>query len=130
MSAEYRTILKCKRDLTTLLSHDLPSIADELVADGLISPSAGKRINTLGPDNESKASDLMDNVADQIQLMPERFEEFLTILRSAPHHKGLVALLEKTLKGSLESSMHGHNNAVVMFIQVLQCYRFVVCCVM
>ena len=99
MSAEYRTILKCKGDLTTLLSHDLPSIANDLVADGFISPSAGKRTNTLGPDNESKASDLMDIVADQIQLMPEKFEDFVAILRSAPHHKGLVELLEKTLKG-------------------------------
>ena len=101
MSAEYRTILKCKRELSTLLSHDLPSIANDLVADGFISPSAGKRTNTLGRDNESKASDLMDIVADQIELTPEKFEDFVTILRNAPHLKSLVALLEKTLKGSL-----------------------------
>lgn len=99
MNAEYRTILKCKPHLTALLAHELPSIADKLVAGGLVSIQVCKKMKTLGVDNETKASELMDNVSSQIQLNPAKFKEFVDIVRSDPSREGLVDLLQNTLKG-------------------------------
>ena len=80
MNAEFRTILKCK---PKLLSHELLSIADELVADELVSFQVCEKIKTAPIDNEAKASELMDNVAEQVRLDPAKFKEFADILRTS-----------------------------------------------
>lgn len=111
MSAEHRTLLKLKPQLTALLAHELPSIADELAASGLISQSVCKKMKTTGIDEQTKASQLMDNVITQIELNPDKFKEFIEVLSHDLSRDVMVDQLEHTLKG-----VHLDTHSVVMLL--------------
>ena len=70
-SVEYKTLIKCTDKLRIAFKFSLISIADELLANGFVSPEAQSNIlTTSGWGEDEKASRLVKCVMDHVNLSP------------------------------------------------------------
>ena len=79
-SVEYKTLIKCTDRLTIAFRGSIVSTANELLANGFMSPEAhGNILTTPGWGENEKASRLMMCVADTVKMQPAKYREFLAL---------------------------------------------------
>ena len=81
---EYATLVSLTDKLTVGISSDCSTIAQKLVAKGLLPPSC---LN-------SEAGDIIDKVLKAVELNPECYEKFLDVIRECYWMKSLAELIQ------------------------------------
>jgi hypothetical protein len=79
-SIEYKTLIKCTDRMTIAFRGTIVSTANELLANGFMSPEAHSNIlTTSGWGENEKASRLAMCVADTVKMHPGKYYKFLAL---------------------------------------------------
>ena len=78
-SVEYRTLIVCNDKLTTMFKLSPVSIANELLAEGLIPPEVHGKVLAPGLDDVVKATGLVTCVRDIVKVCPGKYHGFMAM---------------------------------------------------
>ena len=77
-SVEYKTLIRCTDKLIIAFKFSILSTANELLANGFVSPETyGSILTTSGWSEDEKASRLVKCVADTVKVYPGKYHDFL-----------------------------------------------------
>ena len=95
---EYQTLVRCTPKLVTALSGSPLSIADQLLAKGIISPEFHKSLLVPSVTPDKVAREMVVRVSDAVQLNSSKYTEFKQILQNdiSLRSTGIVETLHGT----------------------------------
>lgn len=79
---EHLTLLQCTEKLTNGISQDPLKVASLLLEKGLVAPAQVRSAQLQGKDDHLKASELVLHMIGKVEMFPENFEVFLSLLDS------------------------------------------------
>ena len=80
-SLELQTLLECNKELTNAFSSDLINVSGTLLARGFIAGQTDSEMRIMFHTNDFRASQLAEAIRKKIELDPNKFKEFLEVLR-------------------------------------------------
>ena len=104
-SPEVISILKLTPDLTTALSNEPLSVANELLSKGLISSEVYSKVLVPTSSATEEAAIMIDSARKVIEIAPLKFTEFLEILSKVTSAKEVVESLHSAYQSELTSQI-------------------------
>ena len=95
VTIEFATLRTCMLELTSEISADPLSVAERLLAKGLIPESLYNSVQNQTKENKLKASELVDRVTQNIKIFPENFNAFMDVLTDCNWLQWLTKLLRE-----------------------------------
>ena len=84
MSIEYRTLIECTPVLVSQISQDTSTVAQALLAKGLIPPNKRK----------ADAGFLVEAITNKVKFRTQNYDKFMDILKEQPWLGDLVEILQ------------------------------------
>ena len=112
VNAEYLALVNGTDKITSEISADPLTVAQKLMAKGLIPPVSLSSTLLQTKEKELKASELIKQVINKVGSFPENFEVFLTVLNEMPWlqqlakwiHEEFIKIKDKKLETRKEVS--------------------------
>ena len=98
--AEVKTLNDCNDKLISALSLEPSNIASELLAKRLIPPRIMDEMQVLGIADRQKASQLVTAVRSAVELNPQNYHVFISVLNNGPSRKDIVKILAASYQSS------------------------------
>ena len=109
--AEVKTLNDCNDKLITALSLEPSNIASELLAKSLIPSTIMEEMQVLGITDRKKASQLVTAVRSAVEINPQNYRVFISVLKNEPSRQDMV----KILTASYQSSKWEYNILAILY---------------
>ena len=95
---EHLTLIQCTESLTSGISQDPLKVASLLLEKGLVAPAQVRSAQLQGKDDHLKASQLVLHMIGKVEMFPEKFEVFLSLLDGLPWLQDVVECVRQKYK--------------------------------
>ena len=96
--SDYKAIIRCHDKLVTALSTDILSISGILLAKEFISEETHSKMLVTTSTPKKKATDLVIAITEKIKLVPDRFQELISVFSEQTFTKDIVPSLSSHVK--------------------------------
>ena len=96
--AHYKAIIRCHDKLVTALSTDILSISGILLAKEIISEETHSKMLLSSSTPKQKATDLVIAITEKIKLVPDQFQELISVFSEQTFTKDIVPSLTSHVK--------------------------------